>query len=119
MPTFHLILRTPDKVLHDGPATRLSAHAADGSIGILAGHTPLLTALDVGIVRASVDGRELMWAAGDSLMNVRPDRVEILTDYAIAVPDATEAARRLETVREWYRASRYTPVADGGPAARG
>lgn len=110
MRTFHLILRTPDKVLHEGPAEQVSARAADGSIGILAGHAPLLTALDVGIIRVFAEGRETLWATGDSLMRVRPERVEILTDYAIAVPGPMEAARRLETVREWYRAARYTPA---------
>jgi len=107
--TFHLILRTPDKILHEGPVEQVAARAADGSIGILAGHAPLLTALDVGIIRVLGDGQEKLWAAGDSLMRVRPERVEILTDYAIAVPGPMEAARRLETVREWYRAARHTP----------
>lgn len=112
MRTFQFILRTPDKILHEGPIDQLSARAADGSIGILAGHAPLLSALDVGILRATIDGRELLWAAGDSLMNVGPERVEVLTDYAVAVPDALEASRRLETVREWYRAARHTAAAD-------
>ncbi|MBU4461348.1 MAG: F0F1 ATP synthase subunit epsilon, partial [Verrucomicrobia bacterium] len=77
MRTFQFILRTPDKVLYEGPIGQLSARAADGSIGILAGHAPLLSALDVGILRATIDGGELLWAAGDSLMNVGPDRVEV------------------------------------------
>jgi len=110
VPTFRFILRTPDKVLHEGPVDQVSARAADGSIGILAGHEPLLTALDVGILRVTADGRETLWATGDSLMRVRPDRVEVLTDYAVTVPGPAEAARRLETVREWYRAARDTPV---------
>ncbi len=111
MRTFHLVLRTPDRILHEGPVVQVSARAVDGAIGVLAGHAPLLTALEVGIVRVLADGRETLWAAGDSLMSVRSDRVEILTDYAVAVPGAAEAARRLETVREWYRVARHTAVA--------
>ena len=110
MRTFRLVLRTPDHVFYDGPARFLSARAVDGTIGVLAGHEPLLTALEVGLVKADTGNGERMWAAGDSLMNVQPDATEILTDYAVEVPGAEEAMRKLDTVREWYRSARRTAV---------
>ncbi|MCX5750749.1 MAG: ATP synthase F1 subunit epsilon [Candidatus Saganbacteria bacterium] len=43
---FQLEILGPDKTLFQGTVISVSAQAKDGSIGILADHAPLITALD-------------------------------------------------------------------------
>ena len=45
---FQLEILGPDKTLFQGVVTSVNAKAKDGSIGILADHAPLVTALDKG-----------------------------------------------------------------------
>ena len=42
---------TPDKIIWDAPAEELILPSSTGQIGILTGHAPLLTALDIGVMR--------------------------------------------------------------------
>ncbi len=41
----------PDRVLWDGPIDEALFSATSGSLGVLEGHAPLLTALDIGPMR--------------------------------------------------------------------
>ena len=42
---------TPDKVVWDASAEELILPSSTGQLGILTGHAPLLTALDIGVMR--------------------------------------------------------------------
>ena len=42
---------TPDKVVWDAMADELILASSTGQVGILTGHAPLLTALDIGVMR--------------------------------------------------------------------
>ena len=47
---------TPDKVVWDASADELILPSSTGQLGILTDHAPLLTALDIGVMRLKVDG---------------------------------------------------------------
>ena len=42
---------TPDKVVWDADTEELILPSSTGQLGILTGHAPLLTALDIGVMR--------------------------------------------------------------------
>ena len=48
---FHLEIVTPDRQFFIGEAQELTVPAIDGSLGVLAGHEPAVTALEPGELR--------------------------------------------------------------------
>lgn len=57
-----------------------------GELGILPGHTPLLTALAIGRVAYTVDGQEHQLVVKNGFAEVQPDRVTVLAREA-ALPE--------------------------------
>lgn len=53
-----------------------------GELGILPSHTPLLTALAIGIVAYTSDGREHKLVVKNGFAEVQPDRVTVLAREA-------------------------------------
>lgn len=54
-----------------------------GELGILPGHTPLLTALAIGRVAYTIDGQEHKLVVKNGFAEVQPDRVTILAREAM------------------------------------
>lgn len=70
-----------DKAIWSGDAKVVSAPAADGEIGILAGHTPILSVLTAGHVRVTdVGGTKLDFAISGGFLSVDGDVVTIAAD---------------------------------------
>ncbi len=97
-PTFKLEVVTPDKLVVDDSAEELQLPGKKGYLGILPGHAPLITELDVG---------ELTYRRGDSttrlclawgFAEVLADKVTILAETAERVEDIDVA--RAERARE-------------------
>ncbi len=74
-----------------GAARLVSAPAADGDIGILAGHTPILSVLRPGTVRVipAGGGTPLAWHVEGGFLSVDSDQVTVVVD---AVSEAAAAA---------------------------
>ena len=64
--SFHLEIRTPEKLIYEGDVTSVNAPGIEGNFQILYGHIPFLTALDVGEIRVneSSDTSRLMATSG-------------------------------------------------------
>ncbi len=64
-----------------GRARQVSAPAADGQIGILAGHTPILSVLREGELRVQTDaGERLAWHVDGGFLSVDSDTVTVVVD---------------------------------------
>nr|VFJ51852.1 MAG: ATP synthase F1 subcomplex epsilon subunit [Candidatus Kentron sp. DK]VFJ53831.1 MAG: ATP synthase F1 subcomplex epsilon subunit [Candidatus Kentron sp. DK] len=77
-----------------GPARLIVAPAVMGAIGVLPGHSPLLTRLHPGEIRIEqAEGEEalLLYTSG-GLMEVQPSLVTILSDTALRADAINEAA---------------------------
>lgn len=81
MKTFLLEVITPERVVFRGDVEMLSCRGTEGDIGILAGHQPLLTALQIWVVEIKGEEPAKMAVAG-GLLSVRPEVVSILTGRA-------------------------------------
>ena len=74
-------LVAPDGKVWSGSARQVSAPAADGQIGILAGHVPVLSLLKPGELRITPsDGPVLRWAVAGGFMSVDSDQVTVVVD---------------------------------------
>nr|WP_298249552.1 F0F1 ATP synthase subunit epsilon [uncultured Halomonas sp.] len=76
-----------------GEIERIIANGRMGELGILPGHTPLLTELKPGPVRVLHDGgQEESYYVSGGFLEVQPDVVTILADSATRAHDLDEAA---------------------------
>ena len=82
MATIKLDIISAERKLISEEVEYISAPAADGIVGILPRHTPLLTALAIGELRYKKDGAEYTFAIHGGFMEVRPDQVTVLADLA-------------------------------------
>ena len=79
--------------IFDGEVTMVIATGTLGELGILPGHTPLLTGLKPGPVtlRMENDEEDVFFASG-GFLEVQPNAVTILADTAVHASDVNEAA---------------------------
>jgi len=81
--TFYLELATPNDLIHQGEVTALVVPAAEGFLGVLAGHAPLRAALTMGRLRFDpIKGGPRWFEVIGGLLDVARDRVTILADAA-------------------------------------
>ncbi|MEL6855992.1 MAG: ATP synthase F1 subunit epsilon [Cyanobacteria bacterium J06607_13] len=91
----------PDKTVWDAPAEEVVLPSTTGQLGILGGHAPLLTALDIGVMRVRADGEWAAIALMGGFAEVEADEVTILVNGADlgADIDAGEAESAYETAK--------------------
>jgi F-type H+-transporting ATPase subunit epsilon len=93
-------LITPNAVVFEGEATFVLATGTEGEIGILADHTPYLTALKPGVLRAdiavngSAERMEIATSAG--FMQALPTKITVLVDTALKADAVDAEAARAE-----------------------
>ena len=96
-------LVTPDGSAFDGEAEMLIVPGADGEIGVLARHAPLVAMLKAGSTRVHVRrGQEVReFATGPGFFKVEQDRALALVDDAVDVDeiDGARAQAQLETAQ--------------------
>ena len=101
--TFPLEIVTPERTVLSDNAVSVRVPAADGSLGILAGHAPLLSELGVGecIVRLASGAEETLAIAG-GFVDVSRERVTVLADTAefASEIDVNRAETSLARARE-------------------
>jgi F-type H+-transporting ATPase subunit epsilon len=89
MAVLEVSLVTPDGSVFDGEAEMLIVPGADGEIGVLARHAPLVALLKAGSTRVHVRrGQEVReFATGPGFFKVEQDRALALVDDAVDVDD--------------------------------
>jgi F-type H+-transporting ATPase subunit epsilon len=92
-----------ERSLFEGDVEFIIANGADGELGVLARHAPLMTILKPGPLRIQevFGGTEEVLFVGGGFLEVLPDRVTVLADVAehadeISVDRAEEARRRAQ-----------------------
>nr|WP_300307638.1 F0F1 ATP synthase subunit epsilon [Halomonas sp.] len=78
--------------VYSGSAEQVVAAGIMGDLGILAGHTPLLTELAPGPVRVLTEQGEEHFYVSGGFIEVQPDKVIVLADAAVRAADLDEAA---------------------------
>jgi len=73
---------TPDKVVWDADANELILPSSTGQIGILTDHAPLLTALDIGVMRLKSNDNWTSIVIMEGFAEVEENKVTILCNGA-------------------------------------
>jgi F-type H+-transporting ATPase subunit epsilon len=94
-----LVVAAPDRQLVDEDVDELQVPAADGYIGVLPGHAPLLTALGAGALTFRKGGEASYLAIEGGVMEVLPDRVRVLVGNATWASEIDLEAARMEIQR--------------------
>ena len=96
--TFQLELVSPERLLLSRQVEMAVIPAAEGEMGVLPGHSPMIVALRGGVISVRENGAESerLFVAG-GFAEVSPDRCTVLADEATPVADLSraEAERRL------------------------
>jgi len=93
----HVELVSPERILYSGEAEMVVCRTeGEGEIAFLTGHTPFVGALDIGLVRVkTIEGPEAVAAVHGGFVEVRDNRVTVLSDVAeLADQIDVERARR-------------------------
>ena len=101
--TFPLSIVTPERTVLSEPAISIRLPAITGSLGVLAGHAPMLAELGVGecVVRLNSGAEETLVVSG-GFAEVSREQVTVLADSAefAAEIDADRAEKALNQARE-------------------
>jgi F-type H+-transporting ATPase subunit epsilon len=92
MSTIKVDVVSAEKSLFTGEAKFVVLPGESGEIGVLPGHTPLITRIRPGTVKIVMadDTEEFIFVAG-GLLEVQPHHVTVLSDTAIRADDLDEA----------------------------
>jgi len=80
--SIHLEIVTPERRLVSEVADEVVLPGSEGSLGVLPGHTPLLTTLGIGELTYRRGGDRRYLAIAWGFVEVLPDRVSVLAEIA-------------------------------------
>jgi F-type H+-transporting ATPase subunit epsilon len=92
--TIQVDVVSAEELIFSGPAEFVVLPGVVGELGILPGHTPLLTQIKPGAVRMKLPGvaaEEFVFVQG-GFLEVQPHHVTVLADTAIRAKDLDEVA---------------------------
>jgi F-type H+-transporting ATPase subunit epsilon len=92
MATLKLEIVTPEAKIYSEDVSSVLVPGAEGELGVLPEHMPLLTQLAAGELRIVKDGQESVLAVGEGFVEITPTSVSVLTDMAVAESDIDETA---------------------------
>ncbi len=71
-----------DRMVYSGDADMVLIPGAEGMLGILPHHTPVLTVIQYGIITVKEKGQEKHFTVAGGIAEVQPDQITILADAA-------------------------------------
>ena len=94
-----------DRMVFEGDVDIVVLPGAAGEMGVLPHHAPLLTTLNLGVVKVRIKGEEEIFTVAGGVAEIQPDIVTVLADAAENImeidQERAEAARkRAEEVLE-------------------
>nr|BDA98128.1 ATP synthase CF1 epsilon subunit [Proteomonas sp. NIES-1005]BDA98568.1 ATP synthase CF1 epsilon subunit [Proteomonas sp. NEIS-1375] len=78
----HISIIAPDRTVWDANAEEVILPSSTGQLGILRGHAPLLTALDIGVMRVRIDKDWTSIVLMGGFAEVEDDELTILVNGA-------------------------------------
>lgn len=91
--TVHLDIVSAESSIHSGLVAHLQVTGAEGELGIMPGHAPLLTNIKPGMARiVKQDGQEEVFYLSGGILEVQPNSVSVLADVVLRADDIDEAA---------------------------
>ena len=101
--TFHLNVVDTHKELFHGEITEVTAPGTMGSLTVMAGHTPLISSLNLGeLVYSTADGESETLFISGGILEVQPTLVTVLADTILRNDenDAKAAEEAIERAKQ-------------------
>jgi len=95
----HCEIVSQDRIVYQGEALMVNLPGADGDMGILPDHAPLLTLLQFGVIEVKTKSEVLHFTVSGGVVEVQPDQVTILADAAENVEEIDIARAEAAKVR--------------------
>lgn len=108
--TLSIRVITPDKIVWDDQAEEIILPSTTGQLGILSGHAPLLTALNIGVVRVRPGKDWKNIAVMGGFAEVENNEVKLLVNAA----DLGESIDKEVAQKEWNEAQTKLEEASKG-----
>ena len=99
--TIRCEIASQDRLVYEGDADIVILPGTSGEMGILPNHAPLLTTLNLGVVKVRKGDQEEIFTVTGGLAEVQPDIVTILADAGEHIDEIDIA--RAEAARERAR----------------
>ena len=98
--TVNLNVVSAEEALFSGSIESLQITGSEGELGIMPGHSPLLTSLKPGMARIVKEGgeEEVLYLSG-GMLEVQPNSVTVLADVATRAGDLDEQAAEQAKLR--------------------
>ncbi len=113
--TIQVEIVTPSRQLFSGDVQMITMPGIEGEMGVLGGHAPLLTTLNIGeIILRRADGETEYIAVSGGVVEVRPDKVIVLARSAERAEEI-DVARAEAAMRSAEEAMRTRPSAERRP----
>lgn len=90
--TLNLQIISPTRVFFNEAVDMVEMKTTEGEIGVLAGHIPLTTILEPGVLRIKTDGNVREAALHDGFVQIQKDKVTVLAE-SCEWPDEIDANR--------------------------
>lgn len=91
--TLHLDIVSAEAEIFSGLAEQVAVTGSEGELGIMPGHTPLLTSLPPGQVSITTqNGSEEVYYISGGFLEVQPYTTTVLADTVVRAADIDEAA---------------------------
>lgn len=90
-------LVSAERVVWSGEASFVVARTAEGELGALPGHTPVLSVIQPSVVEiTTAEGTKVKAAVEDGFLSIANDRVSILSEEAFLADEINADAARAE-----------------------
>ena len=99
MPTIHLKLITPEKIVFEDDIDAVYAKGIKGSFGILANHIPFMTTLAIDTAKIVKDGEEITFTIMGGALQFKNNEAIILTEASEKGDDIDMARAKLAKER--------------------
>jgi len=97
-PSFLLEIITPEGGIVEKNIESLVVPREDGFFGILANHAPMTSTVDRGIIKLSREGKDEYIVVDDGILEVRQNRVIILSNIVLKASNLADAFDALDSL---------------------
>jgi F-type H+-transporting ATPase subunit epsilon len=73
---------TPEKMAFSGKVEQVTIQGSEGQFGVLKGHAPLLSSVEIGELNFTRDGKKTYYAVSAGYAEVASDKVTVLVEAA-------------------------------------
>lgn len=80
-------LVSPERLLLSGEADMVTVPGADGYMGVMAGHAPLVSTLRVGMIDVLKDGEDSRYFIRGGFAEVNAEKIIVLADEALPMAE--------------------------------